>query len=139
MTTHAASSRTPFARSPCGLVSQDKTRANAAGALGNLVRNSSALCADLIKASALKALLDTAMAPERPSSAKGAAGEWMPADGAAEMCLSHVHGHGTLPRNSMRKGSLDGLHGYLLFQCLSCRPNLRIRHDVCVCWRACRC
>jgi hypothetical protein len=28
---------------------EDKTRANAAGALGNLVRNSSALCGDLIR------------------------------------------------------------------------------------------
>lgn len=33
---------------------QDKTRANAAGALGNLVRNSSTLCGELIRAGALK-------------------------------------------------------------------------------------
>lgn len=34
---------------------EDKTRANAAGALGNLVRNSSLLCRELIKAEALQA------------------------------------------------------------------------------------
>ncbi|GIM09257.1 hypothetical protein Vretimale_13139, partial [Volvox reticuliferus] len=45
---------------------EDKTRANAAGALGNLVRNSSALCGELIRAGALRALLDTALSPERP-------------------------------------------------------------------------
>lgn len=36
------------------------------------VRNSSQLCGELVKASALKALLDTAMSPDRPSSAAGA-------------------------------------------------------------------
>lgn len=35
----------------CAGEEEDKTRANAAGALGNLVRNSSALCAELIKVS----------------------------------------------------------------------------------------
>uniref|UniRef100_A0A7S3VLZ8 non-specific serine/threonine protein kinase n=1 Tax=Dunaliella tertiolecta TaxID=3047 RepID=A0A7S3VLZ8_DUNTE len=44
---------------------EDKTRANAAGALGNLVRNSSQLCGELIKAGALRALLDTATSGER--------------------------------------------------------------------------
>jgi fused-like protein len=39
-----------------------KTRANAAGALGNLVRNSSLLCGELVRSGALKALLDTAAA-----------------------------------------------------------------------------
>lgn len=52
---------------------QDKTRANAAGALGNLVRNSSALCGELIRAGALRALLDTALSPERPPSGAAAA------------------------------------------------------------------
>lgn len=36
---------------------EDKTRANAAGALGNLVRNSGLLCRPLIEASALQVLL----------------------------------------------------------------------------------
>lgn len=36
---------------------EDKTRANAAGALGNLVRNSGALCGDLVAAGALEALM----------------------------------------------------------------------------------
>lgn len=44
---------------------EDKTRANAAGALGNLVRNSAALCGELVRAGALAALLATAAAPER--------------------------------------------------------------------------
>jgi hypothetical protein len=34
--------------------SEEKTRANAAGALGNFVRNSNTLCKDLIKLGALK-------------------------------------------------------------------------------------
>jgi fused len=39
---------------------EDKTRANAAGALGNLVRNSSQLCGELVSAGALRSLLDAA-------------------------------------------------------------------------------
>lgn len=53
---------------------QDKTRANAAGALGNLVRNSSTLCGELIRSGALKALLDTALTPERPATVGARAG-----------------------------------------------------------------
>ncbi|GFR42822.1 hypothetical protein Agub_g3779, partial [Astrephomene gubernaculifera] len=53
---------------------EDKTRANAAGALGNLVRNSSALCGELIRAGALRALLDTALSPERPAGPAGGKG-----------------------------------------------------------------
>ena len=45
---------------------EDKTRANAAGALGNLVRNSGLLCRPLIEASALQVLL-------QPVSVAGAA------------------------------------------------------------------
>ncbi|GAX79537.1 hypothetical protein CEUSTIGMA_g6978.t1 [Chlamydomonas eustigma] len=52
---------------------EDKTRANAAGALGNLVRNSSQLCGELIRAGALKSLLDTALTQERPASGRTAA------------------------------------------------------------------
>ena len=37
---------------------EEKTRANAAGALGNFVRNSNALCKDLIKQGALRELLE---------------------------------------------------------------------------------
>lgn len=51
---------------------EDKTRANAAGALGNLVRNSNQLCGELIKAGALRALLETASTPERPASSSKA-------------------------------------------------------------------
>jgi len=52
--------------------SEDKTRANAAGALGNFVRNSSKLCKDLIEYGALKTLLevvtgDTSVPPRRIS------------------------------------------------------------------------
>ena len=39
---------------------EDKTRANAAGALGNLVRNSNQLCGELVSAGALRALLEAA-------------------------------------------------------------------------------
>ena len=51
---------------------EEKTRANAAGALGNFVRNSSILCKDLIKHSALESLLavvtsDPAVSPRRIS------------------------------------------------------------------------
>jgi fused-like protein len=53
---------------------EDKTRANAAGALGNLVRNSSALCGELTRAGALRALLDTALSPERPASGRPGSG-----------------------------------------------------------------
>mmetsp|Transcript_42052 Transcript_42052/g.68229 ORF Transcript_42052/g.68229 Transcript_42052/m.68229 type:complete len:888 (+) Transcript_42052:121-2784(+) len=38
---------------------EEKTRANAAGALGNLVRNSSMLCTELIRAGAVRQLLET--------------------------------------------------------------------------------
>ncbi|GFH11452.1 protein kinase domain-containing protein, partial [Haematococcus lacustris] len=51
---------------------EDKTRANAAGALGNLVRNSAALCGELIRAGALHALLDTAQSQD-----EGAQGQSM--------------------------------------------------------------
>jgi fused-like protein len=37
---------------------EDKTRSNAAGALGNLARNSAALCPDLIAAHALEHMVD---------------------------------------------------------------------------------
>lgn len=37
---------------------EDRTRANAAGALGNLVRNSGQLCRDIVGAGALRAMLD---------------------------------------------------------------------------------
>ncbi len=51
---------------------EEKTRANAAGALGNFVRNSPLLCRDLIKHGALESLLgvvnsDTAVSPRRIS------------------------------------------------------------------------
>jgi len=59
----------------------EETRANAAGALGNLARNSGVLCGELIKAGAL-ALLDTAATLEAPPSGwlgSGALGEsWSP-------------------------------------------------------------
>lgn len=38
---------------------EEKTRANAAGALGNLVRNSSVLCRDLIEQGAVQALFES--------------------------------------------------------------------------------
>lgn len=38
---------------------EEKTRANAAGALGNLVRNSSVLCRDLIEQGAVRALFES--------------------------------------------------------------------------------
>ncbi len=59
---------------PWHTLAQDKTRANAAGALGNLVRNSSTLCGELIRSGALKALLDTALTPERPATVGARAG-----------------------------------------------------------------
>ena len=46
---------------------EEKTRANAAGALGNFVRNSNALCKDLIKHGALKQLLDVVSNDKGPS------------------------------------------------------------------------
>ena len=48
---------------------EDRTRANAAGALGNLVRNSSALCRDVLAAGALQALLEVV---RRPAGGAGA-------------------------------------------------------------------
>ncbi|KAI3432453.1 hypothetical protein D9Q98_004003 [Chlorella vulgaris] len=47
---------------------EDRTRANAAGALGNLVRNSSMLCPDIMQAGALEAMLELIQRPEQPSS-----------------------------------------------------------------------
>ncbi len=47
--------------------SEEKTRANAAGALGNFVRNSNALCKDLIKHGALKQLLEVVANDQGPS------------------------------------------------------------------------
>lgn len=46
---------------------EEKTRANAAGALGNFVRNSNALCRDLIKNGALRQLLDVVANDKGPS------------------------------------------------------------------------
>ena len=46
---------------------EEKTRANAAGALGNFVRNSNALCKDLIRHGALKQLLDVVANDKGPS------------------------------------------------------------------------
>ncbi|KAL0040863.1 hypothetical protein WJX79_007871 [Trebouxia sp. C0005] len=51
---------------------EDKTRANAAGALGNLVRNSGLLCRPLIEARALQALVEVINAPQ-PSTPRGVA------------------------------------------------------------------
>lgn len=62
---------------------EDKTRANAAGALGNLVRNGSQLCGDLIRAGALASLLDTALTPDRPSSSASSSTGGKSAGGAA--------------------------------------------------------
>jgi fused-like protein len=46
---------------------EEKTRANAAGALGNFVRNSNALCKNLIQHGALKQLLDVVANDNGPS------------------------------------------------------------------------
>lgn len=46
----------------------DKTRANAAGALGNLVRNSPSLCPDMASTGAIAALADMLDPPSGPSS-----------------------------------------------------------------------
>ena len=46
---------------------EEKTRANAAGALGNFVRNSNALCKDLIKHGALQQLLEVVANDKGPS------------------------------------------------------------------------
>ncbi|WIA41543.1 hypothetical protein OEZ86_008912 [Tetradesmus obliquus] len=43
---------------------EEKTRANAAGALGNLVRNSGHLCGEIIATGALQALLETVLGPD---------------------------------------------------------------------------
>ncbi|KAK2075923.1 hypothetical protein QBZ16_001259 [Prototheca wickerhamii] len=50
---------------------EDRTRANAAGALGNLVRNSAELCADLVAADAPRALL-ALLVGAPPGRARGA-------------------------------------------------------------------
>lgn len=54
---------------------EEKTRANAAGALGNLVRNSSLLCGQLVEAKALEALLRTITMPEGTSGGGGGEGQ----------------------------------------------------------------
>jgi fused-like protein len=46
---------------------EEKTRANAAGALGNFVRNSEELCGDLIACGALRQLLDVVANDQGPS------------------------------------------------------------------------
>jgi len=46
---------------------EEKTRANAAGALGNFVRNSNTLCTDLIKHKALNELLEVVQNDQGPS------------------------------------------------------------------------
>lgn len=46
---------------------EEKTRANSAGALGNFVRNSNALCKDLINNGALEHLLDVVANDKGPS------------------------------------------------------------------------
>jgi len=47
-------------------ISQEKTRANAAGALGNFVRNSDTLTKDLIKYGALQAMRDVVVSDPGP-------------------------------------------------------------------------
>mmetsp|Transcript_10638 Transcript_10638/g.20114 ORF Transcript_10638/g.20114 Transcript_10638/m.20114 type:complete len:1090 (+) Transcript_10638:312-3581(+) len=54
---------------------EEKTRANAAGALGNLVRNSSLLCRELVASGCLEALLRIISAPETGGSAGGGGAE----------------------------------------------------------------
>jgi fused-like protein len=53
---------------------EEKTRANAAGALGNLVRNSSLLCGQLVESRALEALLRTITTAPEPGGAGTASG-----------------------------------------------------------------
>lgn len=50
---------------------EDRTRANAAGALGNLVRNSSMLCRDIMHAGALQAMLDLIQRQDPPPTPGG--------------------------------------------------------------------
>lgn len=50
---------------------EDRTRANAAGALGNLVRNSGQLCRDIVGAGALRAMLDLIQRADGPTGADG--------------------------------------------------------------------
>uniref|UniRef100_A0A383VWV5 non-specific serine/threonine protein kinase n=1 Tax=Tetradesmus obliquus TaxID=3088 RepID=A0A383VWV5_TETOB len=56
---------------------EEKTRANAAGALGNLVRNSGHLCGEIIATGALQALLETVLGPDSTADGRrpGSGGE----------------------------------------------------------------
>mmetsp|Transcript_35208 Transcript_35208/g.48864 ORF Transcript_35208/g.48864 Transcript_35208/m.48864 type:complete len:493 (+) Transcript_35208:442-1920(+) len=54
---------------------EEKTRANAAGALGNLVRNSSLLCRELVTAGALESLMKTISTPESSSTSSSGEGQ----------------------------------------------------------------
>eukprot|EP00775_Hariotina_reticulata_P001705 gene1705-2051_t len=65
---------------------EEKTRANAAGALGNLVRNSNQLCGEIIRTGALQALLNTVMR----SDSAAAPGTCLPAAGGADSSSSPV-------------------------------------------------
>eukprot|EP00897_Mesotaenium_endlicherianum_P008404 jgi/Mesen1/7592/ME000395S06744 len=61
---------------------EDRTKANAAGALGNLTRNSSALCSELISQGSIQALLKV-VASATPSSSSSAAGSRRDAAGGS--------------------------------------------------------
>ncbi|KAL4423876.1 hypothetical protein ABPG75_001177 [Micractinium tetrahymenae] len=52
---------------------EDRTRANAAGALGNLVRNSGMLCRDIMQAGALEAMLELIQRRDPPPTPGGSA------------------------------------------------------------------
>jgi len=57
---------------------EDKTRANAAGALGNLVRNSPMLCRQLVQAGALEARAPPPRYPLRRARSAGPRGRCLP-------------------------------------------------------------
>lgn len=63
---------------------EDRTRANAAGALGNLVRNGGALCSELVGAGALTALLEVVQRADPPATTSTAAPE---ANGSLQIAL----------------------------------------------------
>ena len=95
---------------------EDRTRANAAGALGNLVRNSGQLCRDIVGAGALAAMLELVQRRDPPAPPGGGP----PPDGGcsssvqiALFSLGNLCAHGDCAEALVALGLRDALAAVL--------------------------
>jgi fused len=106
---------------------EDRTRANAAGAIGNLLRNSSALCQEVISAGALPALLELVLRHAMVASlADSNSGAGSPGTGSASaqialFSLGNLCAHIECVQALLELGFLESLEG------LHCSKDAMIR------------